>query len=164
MIVVLMGVAGSGKTTIGKLLAQQLGWKFFDADDLHPQANIELMRHGVALTDEDRAVWLDRVQALISKLTCHRASAVLAFSGLRRAYRERVRAGNDGTRFIYLKGDPVVLRQRLEQRRGHYFGADLLTSQLDTLEEPEKPEGVPVVSVAGTPSSVVAQVREVLGC
>jgi gluconokinase len=163
MIVVLMGVAGSGKTTIGRLLAEELGWDFFDADDLQPQANVERMRGGVALTDEDRAMWLDRVRALTSKLAREGKSAVLAFSGLRRAYRERVRIGNDGTRFVYLKGDRALLQQRLEQRRSHYFGAGLLPSQLETLEEPEKPENVPVVSVAGIPSAVVARVRKVLG-
>lgn len=163
MIVVLMGVAGSGKTTIGRLLAEELGWKFFDADDLQPQANIERMYHGVALTDEDRAMWLDRVRALTSKLSRQGGSAVLAFSGLRRAYREYLVAGNDALRFVYLKGDRALLQQRLKQRRGHYFGADLLPSQFETLEEPEKAENMPVVSVAGTPSAVVAQVRKVLG-
>jgi gluconokinase len=158
-----MGVAGSGKTTIGRLLAEELGWDFFDADDLQPQANIERMRGGVALTDEDRVMWLDRVRALTSKLARQGKSAVLAFSGLRRAYRERIRVGNDETRFVYLKGDRALLQQRLEQRRGHYFRADLLSSQLETLEEPEKPENVPVVSVAGIPSAVVARVRKVLG-
>lgn len=163
MIVVLMGVAGSGKTTIGRLLAEELGWDFFDADDLHPQANIERMRRGVALTDDDRATWLNGVRALVARLTHERKSAVLAFSGLRRSHRKRLTAGDDAARFVYLKGDPVLLQQRLAQRRDHYFGVDLLPSQLATLEEPDKQENVPVVSVSGKPSAVVTQIRKVLG-
>lgn len=163
MIVVLMGVAGSGKTTIGRLLAEELGWDFFDADDLQPQANIERMRRGVALTDDDRAMWLNGVRALVVRLTHERKSAVLAFSGLRRSHRKRLTASNDAPRFVYLKGDRALLRQRLEQRRGHYFGVDLLPSQLATLEEPDKQENVPVVSVSGTPGTVVTQIRKVLG-
>ena len=155
-----MGVAGSGKTTIGTLLSEAIGWKFFDGDDFHPEENIERMRRGVALTDGDREIWLDRLHNLVRELNHRRESAILAFSALRRAYRERVADGIDELRYVYLNGDPALLKQRVNERKGHYFGADLLESQFETLEEPE---GIIMVDVAGEPEDVVARVRAVLG-
>ncbi len=160
MIVILMGVAGSGKTTIGILLSEDVGWTFFDGDDFHPQENIERMRRGIALSDKDRGIWLDRLHELVRGLSDRGESAILAFSALRKAYRERVADGVDGLRFLYLKGDPALLEQRIKDRKGHYFGADLLGSQFETLEEPE---GIARVDVAGEPEEVVARVRMVLG-
>ena len=160
MIVILMGVAGSGKTTIGTLLSEAVGWKFFDGDDFHPEENIERMRRGIALTDKDRGIWLDRLHDLIRGLNDRGEYAILAFSALRKAYRERVADGVDGLRFLYLKGDPTLLEQRIRDRKGHYFGADLLGSQFETLE---KPEGIAMVDVAGEPEEVVVRVRKVLG-
>ncbi len=155
-----MGVAGSGKTTIGTLLSDVIGWTFFDGDDFHPQENIDRMRRGIALSDKDREIWLDRLHELVRGLSDRGESAILAFSALRKAYRERVADGVDGLRFLYLKGDPTLLEQRIEDRRGHYFGADLLESQFETFEEPE---GIAMVDVAGEPEQVVARVRKVLG-
>ena len=155
-----MGVAGSGKTTIGTLLSEAIGWTFFDGDDFHPEENIERMRCGVALTDNDREIWLDRLHNLVRELNHRGESAILAFSALRKAYRERVAEGIDGLQFVYLNGDPALLKQRVKDRKGHYFGAELLGSQFETLEEPE---GIAMVDVVGKPEVVVAKVRAVLG-
>ena len=160
MLLILMGVAGSGKTTIGKLLSEAIGWKFFDGDDFHPKENIERMRRGVALTDKDREIWLDRLHNLVREINHKGESGILAFSALRKAYRVRVAKGIDGLQFVYLNGDPALLKQRVKDRKGHYFGADLLESQFETLEEPE---GIIMVDVAGEPEEVVARVRKVLG-
>jgi gluconokinase len=160
MIVILMGVAGSGKTTIGRLLAEALEWNFFDADDFHSQENVERMRQGVELTDKDREPWLRRLHELLRELNSREESAILAFSALRQAYRQRLAEGIERLQFVYLKGGRALLERRLKDRQGHYFGADLLASQLQTLEEPE---GVPVVEVTGAPETVVARVRKALG-
>lgn len=160
MIVILMGVAGSGKTTIGRLLAEALEWKFFDADDFHSQENVERMRQGVELTDKDREPWLDSLHELLRELNGREESAILAFSALRQAYCQRLAEGIEGLQFVYLKGGRALLERRLKDRQGHYFGADLLASQLETLEEPE---GVPVVEVTGAPETVVARVRKAVG-
>ncbi len=160
MILILMGVAGSGKTTIGTLLSEAMGWKFFDGDDFHPKDNIERMRRGTALTDTDREVWLDRLHELVRGVNERDESAILAFSALRKIYRERVTDGVDGVQFVFLNGDAALLERRIKDRKGHYFGADLLESQFETLEEPE---GIPTVEVAGTPEEVVSRVRKVLG-
>ena len=117
------------------------------------------MRRGIALSDRDREIWLDRLHELVRGLNDRGESAILAFSALRKAYRERVADGVDGLRFLYLKGDPTLLEQRIRDRKGHYFGADLLGSQFETLEEPE---GIAMMDVAGEPEEVVARVRKIL--
>lgn len=160
MILILMGVAGSGKTTIGKLLSEAIGWQFFDGDDFHPRDNIERIRRGTALTDADREVWIDRLHELVRGVNERGESAILAFSALRKIYRERVTDGVDGVQFVFLNGDAALLEQRIKDRKGHYFGADLLESQFETLEEPE---GIPTVDVAGTPEEVVSRIRKLLG-
>jgi gluconokinase len=157
MIVVLMGVAGTGKTTIGTLLGHELVWPFHDADDFHPPANVEKMRRGIPLTDADRDGWLAALRAFIDGLA---GPAVLACSALKAAYRDRLAGGRDDVRFVHLTGDPALLRQRLEQRRGHYMPASLLDSQLATLEPPAD---AVTVDVAGTPEEIVATIRRALG-
>jgi gluconokinase len=111
-----MGVAGAGKTTVGKLLASQLAWPFADGDDYHPPANLEKMRNGIPLTDSDRAPWLEILRSLIANWIAEGKSAVLACSALKRAYRERLQAGPE-VRFVYLKGDVTLLQARLRSAR-----------------------------------------------
>ncbi|MEQ9618292.1 MAG: gluconokinase [Deltaproteobacteria bacterium] len=134
MILIIIGVAGAGKTTVGKLLAEKLGWKFYDADDYHPKENVEKMKRGVSLTDEDRKPWLERLRGLIGEQT---GSAVIACSALKQSYRDYLRSGNKGVRFIYLKGSKELIRKRLQNRKGHFAGAGILDGQFDALEEPD---------------------------
>jgi carbohydrate kinase (thermoresistant glucokinase family) len=135
VIVLLMGVSGCGKTTVGQALAQKLGWRFLDADDFHPEANVAKMARGVALTDDDRWPWFDRIVAEMRRLTALGEHAVLACSALKQAYRDRLAAGGD-VRVVYLKGDAATIEPRLASRRGHFMPASLLPSQFATLEEP----------------------------
>ena len=135
MIVVLMGVCGCGKTTVGRMLAGELGWPFLDADDFHPEANVAKMRAGTALTDDDRWPWLDRLAAEMAAINARGAHAVLACSALKQSYRDRLARAGD-VRFFYLKGDRATIAPRLAARPGHYMPASLLDSQLATLEEP----------------------------
>lgn len=155
--VVVMGVAGAGKTTVGRALAESLGWLFLEADDLHPDANRAKMARGEGLTDEDREPWL---AALEARLEAHRGeSLVLACSALRESHRARL-ARARAVRFVYLDVPPEVLRERLARRRGHYAGISLLPSQLATLEPPAD-----AIRVDGTRpvGELVATLRGALG-
>jgi gluconokinase len=158
LVIVLMGVAGAGKSTVGKLLASELAWPFADGDDYHPPANLEKMRHGIPLTDSDRAPWLEILRSLIAAWIAEGKSAVLACSALKRAYRERLQAGPE-VRFVYLKGDVALLQTRLRKRQGHYMTIRMLESQLATLEEPER---ALIVDVSRSPEEVAAEVRSKL--
>ncbi len=160
MIIILMGVSGSGKTTIGRLLAQDLGWPFYDGDDFHPQANVDKMRQGIPLTDDDRDSWLTALRHQIDTLIDNRQPAVLACSALKQAYRDRLGGDRPKVHFIYLQGDSALIRQRLQKRQGHFMKADLLASQFDTLEEPE---GVPAVDIAQAPEAIVGSIKRALG-
>lgn len=135
MIVVLMGVCGSGKTTVGRALAAELHWQFLDADDLHPQANVAKMASGLALTDDDRWPWYDRIVVELRRHTVERAHVVVACSALKQAYRDRLAQGGD-VRFAYLKGDAASIEPRLAGRSGHFMPPALLASQFAALEEP----------------------------
>ena len=159
MIVLLMGVSGSGKTTVGQALSKQLGWEFADADDFHPAANVEKMRHGIPLIDLDRAPWLASLRAVIVGWLAARKNGVLACSALKQAYRDEL-AVDPQVRVVFLKGSPALLHERMQTRRGHYMKEGMLDSQFATLEEPK---GAITVDVSGSVNDVVREVRRQLG-
>jgi gluconokinase len=135
MVVLLMGVTASGKTTVGRMLGAALGYPFYDADDFHPPANIEKMRRGIPLTDADRRPWLEALRDLVRRSLAENRDAVLACSALKDAYRRYLLIDARVT-LVYLKADVDLIRQRLQQRRGHFMSPALLESQFATLEEP----------------------------
>ena len=155
MVVVLMGVAGSGKSTVGRLLAERTGATFYDADDFHPLANVEKMRDGVPLTDEDRLPWLDALRGLTRACLERGERAVLACSALKEEYRERLQV-DERVRVVYLKGDYSLIEERLKNRRGHFMKPGMLDSQFDTLEEPRH---ALQVEVAAPPDEIVETIK-----
>jgi gluconokinase len=159
MIVIVMGTTGSGKTTIGGLLAKRMGWEFVDADDFHPPSNVEKMKHGIPLTDADREPWLKALHDRIVEWTAEQRSVVLACSALKQGYRDALRASSD-VRFVYLKGSYQLFSQRVLARRGHFAKQDLLASQFATLEEPTD---AITVDAAPPPAQIVSEVRRKLG-
>jgi gluconokinase len=158
MFIILTGVAGAGKTTIGKLLAETLGWRFYEGDDFHPAANVEKMRRGVALTDADRKPWLDALRAVIQADLQANESGILACSALKRSYREHLRVNKDVI-FVHLAAPPDVIRRRLEQRKGHFMNPSLMVSQLATLETPQN---ALQLDASCPPSVLVQRIREAL--
>jgi gluconokinase len=158
MIVIVFGVSGTGKTTIGKLLTQELGWPFYEADDFHSQANIEKMRSGNPLTDEDRWPWLENLRQLIKHSLEAGENAVLACSALKRAYRERLRA-SDEVKFVFLRGDYALIEKQLRQRRGHFMNPELLRSQFADLEEPKPDEDVLTIKLGHTSEQLVEEIN-----
>ena len=159
MILVLMGVSGVGKTTIGQLLSARLGWPLLDADDFHPPANIEKMRSGTPLTDEDRWPWLDRLNGLLRQKDSNGESALLACSALKQKYRDRLAMGINDLRWVYLKGSFELIEARLKARKGHYMKAGLLESQFATLEEPAD---AITVEIAAGPEAIADAVEAAL--
>jgi gluconokinase len=158
LIIILMGVSGSGKTTIGKLLVAELGWEFLEADDFHPPANIDKMRRGIPLNDADRDPWLAAMAEALEVRARAGRNAVLACSALKEAYRKRLRVSPD-VRFVYLKGSFEEIEERLGDRRGHFFSPDLLESQFEALEEPRD---ALVVEISDPPEAIVRQIRRTL--
>ena len=150
-----MGVSGSGKTTIGRLLAQRTGWPFLDADGLHPPANVAKMRGGIPLTDSDRRPWLEAVAAWVADRRAAGQPAIVGCSALKRAYRELLRQAAPDLRVVYLQGDRELLERRLVRRQGHFFPAHLLDAQLDDLEEPAPDEHPITVPIGGSEADTV---------
>ena len=156
MIVVLMGVCGCGKSTVGRALARELGWTFVDADDLHPQANVEKMASGIPLTDDDRWPWYERIVGQLRLLSAGGNHVVLACSALKQAYRDRLARAGD-VRVVYLKGDAATIQPRISSRSGHFMPASLLASQFVTLEEPADAFVVDVAQPAEAQVALIAR-------
>jgi len=159
MIIVVMGVTGSGKTTVGRLLARKLGWKYFDADDFHPAGNLDKMRSGIALDDNDRQPWLEGLRDLIRDSLKSGENAVLACSALKEKYR-RLLLIDERVKLVFLKGDFQLIRRRLRKRRGHYMNPALLESQFATLEEPN--ESIEI-DISSDTAEIVRIIRQRLG-
>lgn len=151
MIVLVMGVSGSGKNTLGEPLARRLGWRFIDGDDYHPAANVEKMAAGIPLEDEDRWPWLDRLNEALRK----EENAVVACSALKESYRRRLLAGLPGCRIVHLRGSIALIRERVARRKHRYMPASLLESQFQALEPPA---GAIEVDVSANPEECVAAI------
>jgi len=161
MITIVMGVSGSGKTTVGQLLAQSLNWDFSDADHFHPSANIEKMSRGIPLEDADRLPWLLQLQAAIDRWLLENKNVVLACSALKASYREMLCRDQQRMKIVYLKCSFEVLAARLISRENHYMKADLLLSQLDTLQEPED---AIIIDASQPLELIVRQIKNHLMC
>jgi gluconokinase len=157
MILIVMGVSGCGKTTIGEMLAERIGSSFADADSFHSQANKDKMHQGIPLTDDDRWPWLKAIRAAIVEKQGKGEAAVFACSALKRVYRDILRDGDKDVTFVYLKGTEELLRERLKTRKGHFFDPSLLKSQLDTLEPPGADEAIEA-DIAMPPEEIVEHV------
>jgi len=156
MILIVMGVSGSGKTTIGSLLAKELQVPFYDADNFHPQANRDKMAHGIPLTDDDRIAWLDALCRLIDQHIQTRRSCVLACSALKKTYQNTL-SRSESVHFIYLKGNYELIEARLKKRKGHYMPLELLPSQFEILEEPIN---ALVVDISHSPGKIIDIIRK----
>ncbi len=159
---VVMGVSGTGKSTVAKALQERLGWLFAEGDDLHPASNVAKMAAGIPLEDADRWPWLDAISAWTGEQAAAGQSTIVTCSALRRVYRDRLRAAATGTVFVHLAGSPELLAERMAGRKGHFMPTSLLASQLATLEPLQADERGIVVDVAGTVDAMVQQVLDFL--
>lgn len=155
-----MGVAGSGKTTVGKLLAEKLNWKFADADEFHPAANVQKMSEGIALTDEDREPWLETLRGAIEGWMLANDHTVLACSALKKSYRDKLQIKGDVC-IVYLKGTFEMFSERLSERKGHFMKSKMLQSQFIALEEPDD---AITIDADATPESIVEEICKKLNC
>ena len=158
MIVIIWGVAGVGKTTIGELLARELGWKFYDADEFHPAANIEKMNRGEPLTDEDRQPWLKKLRERIEGSFAVNENAVLACSALKTRYRDQLRVNRE-VKFVFLRAERARILEQLKTRRGHFFDPKLLESQFADLEDPKSEDDSIAVELSKTPAATVEKIE-----
>jgi gluconokinase len=157
MVIIVMGVSGSGKTTIGRALANALQWRFSDADDFHSPENVEKMKRGIALTDQDREPWLRAIRAAIEQWKRDEPGHILACSALKENYREILGQNDPDVRFVYLQGGFDLISQRLKERRSHFFNAALLRSQFDALEIPGD---AVVVDISSDPQKIVQAIMD----
>jgi len=162
VVVIIFGVSGAGKTTLGRLLARKLRWAFYEADDFHSPANVERMHAGIPLTDEERWPWLESLRELIKQRLDAKEDAVLACSALKHAYRRFLRV-NDQVKFVYLRGDYALVANQVRKRKGHFMNPELLKSQFADLEEPRAAEGILTVDLGRTPRELVQEITTKLG-
>jgi gluconokinase len=163
VIIIVIGVSGSGKTTVGQALSTLTGWTFLDADDYHPPANVEKMSRGEPLTDADRAPWLEILRTELAARLKRSEDAILACSALKKAYRQQLQVDPGQVRFVYLKVSPELLQQRLEQRKDHFMKSSMLQSQLATLEEPDSREALIIaVKAESDPVTLASMIQKSL--
>jgi gluconokinase len=160
LVLVLMGISGVGKTTVGRVLAEQLGWEFLEGDDLHPPENVAKLRAGIPLCDDDRIPWYQALCRALDDLHARGGRAVLAVSALRAAHRSMLTEGRPGVGFVHLVGDRALVAERLRSRRDHFMPAGLLDSQLAALQPPED---AIEVAITGRPEEIAAEIRRRLG-
>jgi gluconokinase len=158
VVLIVFGVSGAGKTTVGELLARELGWDFYEADDFHSPANIEKMRRGVPLTDDDRWPWLENLRELIKRCVAAGENAVLACSALKRVYRKYLRVSAE-VKFVFLHGDYAVIAKQLQRRRVHFMNPALLQSQFADLGEPQPEERVLTIELGRAPHELVEEIK-----
>jgi gluconokinase len=164
LVIVLMGVSGCGKSTVGAELSRRLGWPFRDADSFHPPANIAKMSRGTPLTDADRAPWLDAIAQWIDDRLARAAPGIVSCSALKRAYRQRIVGARARVGLVYLKGDIGLIAARLAERTSHFMPTALLASQFEALEEPQPDERPVIVSIEEAPAGIAAAIIAKLGC
>ncbi len=157
MVIIIMGISGSGKTTVGQQLADDLGWKYFDGDDFHSVKNIAKMSVGIPLNDDDRSVWLSQISQHIKELIKKHDNAVVSCSALKQEYRRQLQNDSEAVKFVYLKGPKALIKKRLESRSGHFMSVDLINSQFETLEEPEQ---VLVVDIKQSPKIISNAIQQ----
>jgi carbohydrate kinase (thermoresistant glucokinase family) len=159
VVIIIFGVSGAGKTTVGELLARELGWHFYEADDFHSQANIEKMRRGAPLTDDDRWPWLENLRELIKRCVAANENAVLACSALKRMYRKHLRVSPD-VKLVFLRGEYALINEQLRHRRGHFMNPGLLRSQFADLEEPQQDEEALTIELGRPPQELVNEIKK----
>jgi carbohydrate kinase (thermoresistant glucokinase family) len=162
-ILVVMGVSGSGKTTVAVMLAEALGVDFLEGDDLHPRSNVEKMKSGTPLNDDDRWPWLKAIAGKIDDWLAHGRGGVVTCSALKRAYRDILIGVRPNVRLVYLKGSHQLIHDRMAARKGHFMPVGLLANQFAVLQEPGPDEAPVVVDIGGTPAEIVAEIISQLG-
>lgn len=155
--IIVMGVCGCGKSTVGSQLAALIGAKFIDGDDLHPEENILKMAQGEPLDDYDRAPWLERIRDVAFSLETENQVGVIVCSALKKSYRELIREGNHNLYFLHLQGDMELILNRMRQRQGHFMKENMVRSQFNTLEDPMLEQGVMVVNIDGSQDEVITR-------
>ncbi|ANO32018.1 gluconokinase [Vibrio breoganii] len=153
--IIVMGVCASGKSTIGAQLAQKLGYKFIDGDDLHPRANIQKMASGMPLDDDDRTPWLERIRDAAYSLESKNEHGVIVCSALKKKYRDQIREGNGNVTFLFLDGSMDLIMERMKQRKGHFMKLNMVTSQFEALERPDAEPKTIVVDIDCSIAEVV---------